>query len=64
MREEFIVNMLVLNAFTFDKQQDNQSKENFKMWICKLQELKGLATIEEACHYFISLGEQSEEFVA
>lgn len=61
MDEKFIVNMLILNAFTFDKYQDEQYKENYHMWMYKLHELKGFSSIEETCDYFVSIGEQSTQ---
>lgn len=58
MNEDFIINMLILNAFNYYKFGDEQYKRSYTNWMYKLQQLKNFNTIEEACNYFIAKGEE------
>lgn len=64
MDEELIVNMLILNAFNYDKFKDERFEQNFQHWMHELQALKGFGTMDETCQYFLALGESQEKVSA
>ncbi len=57
MTEDFIIDMLTLNAFNYQKFGDEQYKEAYTNWMYKLQNFKGFDSIEEACDYYLAQGE-------
>lgn len=64
MNEDFIINMLVLNAFNYHKFGDEQYKEAYTNWMYKLQQHKNFSTLEEACNYYLAKGEEDEKLSA
>lgn len=64
MKEQFIIDMLIINAFNYHKFGDEQYKQAFTNWMDKLQQHKNFSTQEEACNYFIAWGERDEKLSA
>jgi hypothetical protein len=61
MNIDFIINMLVLNAFNYHKFGDEHYKQAFTNWMDKLRDIKRFNSIEEACDYFLAQGEMQGE---
>lgn len=53
MNEQFIIDMLIINYVNYHKFGDEQG---FRGWMQRLQELKGFATMDETCAYFVVMG--------
>lgn len=58
MDEEHIINMITFNAFLYKKYEEDKYCEDFHMWMCKYQKLKGFNSIDETCDYLIAQEKQ------
>ncbi|MBM7607548.1 hypothetical protein JOD29_000792 [Lysinibacillus composti] len=60
MNEEFIINMLILNQVNYQTYGEQQFYDSFELWMNKLQQHKNFSTLEDACNYYILLGEKEQ----
>lgn len=58
MNEQFIIDMLILNHVNYQKYGDKRFEQDFETWMIKLQQHMNFNTLEEACKYYIALGEK------
>ena len=58
MNEQYIIDQLIINQVNYQTYGDKQFYDSFEFWMIKLQQHMNFSTLEEACEYYIALGEK------
>lgn len=60
MGEQFIIDNLIINQTNYQTYGDKQFYNSFEFWMNRLQHHLNFSTLEEACNYYILLGEKEQ----